>query len=138
MPGRLARLPASRAHETTVVLCARYLFQRVGPRPRTSLLPPLVHLPGHEAARHVQLQLLLQLIRHETLQTGSGTELVVPRLVDTLLVYVVRTWLDGQPVGAGGCFGALRDPAITKAPSLMHERPDAHCSVEGLPRTIRA
>jgi AraC-like DNA-binding protein len=132
MPGRLARLPASRAHETTVVLCAKYLFQHVGSHPLTSLLPPLIHLPGHEAARHVQLQLLLQLIRHETLQAGSGTELVVPRLVDTLLVYVVRAWLDGHPVGAGGWFGALRDPAITKALSLMHGRPDAHWSVEGL------
>jgi hypothetical protein len=90
MPRRLARLPTSRAHETTIVLCAKYLFQHVGPHPLTSLLPPLIHLPAHEAERRVQLQLLLQLLRHEALDAGSGTELVVPRLVDSLLVYVVR------------------------------------------------
>ena len=136
MPRRLARLPASRAHETTVVLCAKYLFQHVGPHPLTSLLPPLIHLPAHEAERHVQLQLLLQLLRHEAIDAQSGAELVVPRLVDSLLVYVVRAWLDGQPVGAGGWFGALRDPAIARALSLIHEQPHTAWTVEGLAHRV--
>ncbi|MBN9164241.1 MAG: AraC family transcriptional regulator [Myxococcales bacterium] len=136
MPRRLASLPKSRAHETTVVLCAKYLFQHVGPHPLTSLLPPLIHLSAHEAERHVQLQLLLQLLRHEAIDAGSGTELVIPRLVDSLLVFVVRAWLEGQPVGAGGWFGALRDPAIAKALSLIHERPQAPWSVERLAREV--
>ena len=134
MPHRLALPPTSRAHETT--LCAKYFFQHVGPHPLTALLPPLIHLPAHEAERHVQLQLLLQLLRHEALDTRSGTELVVPRLVDSLLVYVVRAWLDGQPVGAGGWFGALRDPAIAKALSVMHQQPETPWSVEGLAQEV--
>ncbi|MBX3207664.1 MAG: AraC family transcriptional regulator [Labilithrix sp.] len=136
MPHRLASLPKSRAHETTVVLCAKYLFQHVGPHPLTSLLPPLIHLRAHEAERHVQLQLLLQLLRHEAIDAGCGTELVVPRLVDSLLVFVVRAWLEGQPVGAGGWFGALRDPAIAKALSLIHGQPQSSWSVEGLARQV--
>jgi transcriptional regulator GlxA family with amidase domain len=136
MPRRLASLPASRAHETTVVLCAKYLFQHLGPHPLTSLLPPFIHLPAHQAERHVRLQLLLQLLRHEAIDAGSGTDLVVPRLVDSLLVYVVRAWLERQPVGAGGWFGALRDPAIAKALALIHERPNSPWSVEGLARQV--
>jgi len=136
MPRRLARLPSSRAHETTVVLCAKYLFQHVGPHPLTSLLPPLVHLRAHEAERHVALQLLLQLLRHEALAAESGAELVVPRLVDSLLVYVVRAWLEGEPIGAGGWFGALRDPAIAKALSLVHEQPQMPWSVAGLAQKV--
>lgn len=136
MPRRLALLPKARAHETTVVLCAKYLFQHLGPHPLTSLLPPLVHLRAHEVERHVQLPLLLQLLRHEATNAGSGTELVVPRLVDSLLVFVIRAWLDGQPVGAGGWFGALRDPAIAKALSLIHEQPHSPWSVEGLARQV--
>jgi AraC-like DNA-binding protein len=136
MPRRLAALPPSRAHETTVVLCAKYLFQHVGPHPLTTLLPPLIHLPAHHAERHVRLQLLLQLLRHEAIDAGSGSELVVPRLVDSLLVYVVRAWLEGQPVGAAGWFGALRDPAIAKALSVIHERPQSSWSVEGLAREV--
>src|SRR5688500_195724 len=134
MPRRLASLPTARAHETTVVLCAKYLFQHVGPHPLTSLLPPLIYLPAHRAPRHVQLQLLLQLLRHEAIDAGSGAELVVPRLVDSLLVYVVRAWLEDEPVGAAGWFGALRDPAIAKALALIHERPQAPWSVAELAR----
>jgi AraC-like DNA-binding protein len=136
MPRRLASLPESRAHETTLVLCAKYLFHGTGAHPLTSLLPPLIHLPAHEAERHVQLQLLLQLLRHEAADAGSGTELVIPRLVDSLLVYVVRAWLEGQPTGAGGWFGALRDPAIAKALSLIHEQPQRPWSVASLARQV--
>lgn len=136
MPRRLSRWPAARAHETTVVLCAKYLFQHVGPHPLTSLLPPLIHLPALEAERHVRLQMLLQLLRYEATEAKSGTELVVPRLVDSLLVYVVRAWLDGQPVGAGGWFGALRDPAIAKALSLIHTKPSEPWSVEALAQEV--
>lgn len=136
MPGRLASLPASRARETTVVLCAKYLFHEVGPHPLTSLLPPLIHLPAQRTKQHIPLQLLLQLLHHEATEVQGGTELVVPRLVDSLLVYVVRTWLEEQPVRAGGWFGALRDPAIAKALSLVHEQPHTLLSVEHLARQV--
>lgn len=134
MPARLAALPPSRADETTLVFCAKYLFQGTGPHPLTALLPPLIHLPARAAQQQEQLQLLLQLLRHEVAGGGSGTELVVPRLVDSLLVFVVRAWLSGQPLTAGGWFGALRDPHISKALSLMHERPQVAWSLEELAR----
>jgi AraC-like DNA-binding protein len=136
MPRRLAALPKSRAHETTLVLCAKYLFQHDGPHPLISLLPAFIHLSAHEAEGHVQLQLLLQLLRREAIDVGSGSELVVPRLVDSLLVFILRAWLEAQPIGAGGWFGALRDPAIAKTLSLIHEQPQAPWSVEALARRV--
>jgi AraC-like DNA-binding protein len=136
MPRRLAALPPSRAHETTVVLCAKYLFQQTGAHPLTALLPPLIHLPAERAAREERLQLLLELLRQEASNGGTGSELVIPRLVDSLLVYVVRAWLDGEPVGAAGWFGALREPAVARALSLIHERPQAPWSVAGLAREV--
>jgi AraC-like DNA-binding protein len=136
MPRRLAALPRSRAHETTLVLCAKYLLQPVGPHPLISLLPPLVHLPAREAKRHGQLQLLLELLRGEGVDGGTGSHLVIPRLVDSLLVFVLRAWLDSQPAGADGWFGALRDPAIAKSLSLIHRHPGAPWSVERLAREV--
>lgn len=132
MPRRLADLPSSRASQTTLVLCAKFLFQDVGAHPLVSLLPPFVHLPAQAAERHHQLPLLLQLLHHEAVGKGSGKELVVPRLVESLLVFVIRAWLEEQPVAAGGWFGAMRDPAIAKALSLIHARPQHSWSVEGL------
>lgn len=136
MPARIASLPRARAHETTFVLCAKYLFQGASAHPLTSLLPPLIHLTAQEAERHVQLQLLLQLLGREATEGGTGTELVVPRLVDSLLVFVVRAWLAGQPLTASGWFGALRDPQISKALGLMHERPAAAWSLEDLAHQV--
>jgi AraC-like DNA-binding protein len=136
MPRRLATLPKSRAHDTTLVLCAKYLFQGTGAHPLTSLLPPLIHLRAREAERHTQLQLLLELLRHEAADAGTGTDLVIPRLVDSLLVFVVRAWLNDQPHAAGGWFAALRDPQISKAISLMHERPEVAWSLEELARQV--
>lgn len=136
MPRRLARATAVREHEITRVLCAQYMFQHVGPHPLTSLLPPLIHLPSHEAERHLQLQLVLQLLRHEATDPESGTELVIPRLVDSLLVFIIRAWLDEQPRGAGGWFGALRDPSIAKALSLIHDQPQSSWTVESLARRV--
>jgi len=136
MPQRLASLPQSRAHETTLVLCAKYLFQKAGAHPLMSLLPPLIHLKAQEAEAHVQLQLLLQLLRHEATDGGAGTELIVPRLVDSLLVFIMRAWLAGQPLTAGGWFAALREPPISKALGLMHEKPGADWSLEELARQV--
>ncbi len=134
MGERLAALPVERAHETTVILCAKYLFEHEGPHPVVSLLPELVHLPANQVEG--QLQLVLELLRGEAIEGGSGSELVVPRLVDSLLVFVVRAWLDGQPTGAGGWFGALRDPAIARALSLIHEQPAESWTVAGLARRV--
>lgn len=136
MPRRLATLPESRAHETTRVLCAKYLFQDLARHPLIELLPPLVHLPAREAERYVQLQLTLKLLGHEAADGGRGSDLVIPRLVDSLLVFVLRAWLDAQPIGAGGWFSALRDPAVTRALSLMHRRPEIPWSVEQLAREV--
>lgn len=136
MPARVSALPAARRRETTVVLCAKYLFQQLAPHPLISLLPPLVHLPATQVAGHTQLSLLVQLLGSEVAAPGAGSQLVLPRLVDSLLVFVVRAFIDGQPLDASGWFAALRDPAIAKALSLMHAEPRTAWTVEGLSREV--
>lgn len=135
MPARLTRV-RSASSRTTRVLCAKYLFQPVGPHPLAALLPPLVHLRARDEARHAPLRLLVELLAHEASGTHGGSELVVPRLVDTLLVLVVRAWLEEQPATAGGWFRALRDPAIAQALSLLHKEPEKPWSVAELARRV--
>ena len=136
MPRRVAKLAPDRRAETTKILCGKYLFEHRGPHPLISLLPEVIHLRAFEAERTPQLPPLLSLLRLEAMQPGSGSELVVPRLLDTLLVFVVRTWLDAQPSGVGGWFGALRDPAIARALALIHEKPSAPWQVETLAKQV--
>lgn len=124
------------AVESTSLQCAGYQFAKEGPHPLLALLPPLIRIPADEAASDGDLQLLLRLLAHEAKHREAGTELVLPRLIDTLFVYVLRTWLRAQPEGTCGWFGALRDPQISNALSFIHERPQHGWTVESLARSV--
>lgn len=121
---------------TCNILCAKYLFDHAGPHPLTRVLPPIIHLRARDMERNPELATLLQLLKMEALRPGDGHALVVPRLVDTLLVFVVRAWLAQVPLGAGGWYGALRDPLVAKALALIHQHPNRHWTVENLGREV--
>ncbi|HWK74347.1 MAG TPA: AraC family transcriptional regulator [Povalibacter sp.] len=118
--------------ESTVLQCAGYQFSQEGAHPLLTLLPPVIRIPADQANADSELQTLLRLLTQESTRRDVGTDLVVPRLIDTLFVYVLRTWLRDQPEGSAGWFGALRDPQIRKALSLIHESPQVPWTVESL------
>jgi AraC-like DNA-binding protein len=124
------------ATESTFLQCAGYELSREGTHPLLSLLPPVIRIPASQAQPDSELQLLLRLLTQESSRRDAGTELVLPRLIDTLFVYIVRAWLRDQPEGSCGWLGALRDPQISKALSLIHERPQEPWTVETLARAV--
>jgi AraC-like DNA-binding protein len=136
MPARVGRLSPERANVATEILCAKYRFAHAqqGAHPLVSRLPALVHLTSANVAGDMQMQLLLQLLHLEATRRGSGSDLVVPRLVDTLLVFIIRNWLSLQPVGEGAAswFSALRDPGIRDALALIHNHPGKAWTVASL------
>lgn len=125
--------------ESTLLQCAGYSFTNdgfspEGVHPLLSLLPPVIVVPADRVNEDPELQLLLRLLSHEATRREAGVELVLPRLIDTLFVYVLRVWLRDQPEGTAGWLGALRDPQIRKALTLIHESPQAPWTVESLAR----
>lgn len=118
--------------EATVLQCAGYQFSQEGAHPLLALLPPVIVIPADQANSDSELQTLLRLLTQEATRRDVGTDLVLPRLIDTLFVYVLRTWLRDQPEGSAGWLGALRDPQIRKALSLIHESPQVPWTVESL------
>jgi AraC-like DNA-binding protein len=136
MRKRVESTRGRRAEDSVLLLCAEYEFDQDGPHPLLALLPRIILLQGDAARDDASLQAVVRLLLTEARQRLSGADLVVPRLVDTLLVFVVRAWLAGQPEGAGGWLGALRDPAIGRALSLIHEAPEKEWEVEGLAKQV--
>lgn len=123
--------------ESTILQCAGYQFSNdgfshEGAHPLLALLPPVIRISADQANSDSELQLLLRLLTQEATRRDAGVELVLPRLIDTLFVYILRSWLRDQPEGAAGWLGALRDPQIRKALSLIHESPQAPWTVESL------
>ncbi len=128
-----ARLAAGAGGEaSTRILCAKYRFGLPGDHPLISRLPPLIHLRSREVSRSAQLQLLIQLMRTESDTRGSGSEIVVPRLVDSLLVFILRAWLETDPAISASWFAALLDDSIGAALALIHREPHGDWSVRRL------
>jgi len=118
--------------ESTIMQCAGYDFSQETSHPLLALLPPVIRIPADRADVDGELQLLLRLLSQEATRRDAGAELVLPRLIDTLFVYILRVWLKDQPEGAGGWLGALRDPQIRKVLTRIHESPQAPWTVESL------
>lgn len=117
------------------LLCAKYRFGLPATHPLFTQLPNLIHLRAADAVHNPQLQLLVQLMRAEVDDSGDGTELVIPRLVDSLLVFILRSWLVSEPKISSNWFAATRNKPIAAALSAIHTNPAREWSVEDLART---
>jgi AraC-like DNA-binding protein len=118
--------------ETTVLVCGGYHFAPGRAHPLLGILPPLIHIRTAAASAGHDISLIVELLAREVAGRGIGTGTVTNRLVDALLVYLLRAWLDDQPDGAAGWLGALQDPVIGRALALLHSEPGQPWKVEDL------
>lgn len=118
----------------TELVCGAYRFDRDGPNLLFSLLPPVLHFPASRVEAHEPLRATVRLLLSEIDQPEPGSSTLTERLIDALLVYAVRSWLAGQPPGAAGWLGALRDPQIGRVLGLMHGDLRRNWTVEMLAR----
>lgn len=84
------RLTVGHGETHTRVLCGSYYQDVALDAQLLSLLPPLIHL---RTDRSRPTDHVLHLLTHEIGSTWSGTTTVRDRLMDVLLVYIVRAWL---------------------------------------------
>lgn len=120
------------AGATTQMLCASYSFDQARPHPLLHGLPSVVHLPAR-VGHHPALRAAVDLMGNELRQSRAGTEAILPALIDMLLLYVLRAWLDDQSGPAmTGWATALNDPAITIGLHRIHRHPERPWTVEDL------
>jgi AraC-like DNA-binding protein len=82
-------------------------------------LPPLVVL----RADHVDSP-LVALLHDEVAKESAGQTAVLDRLVDLLLIKVLRAWFDRPGAGAPGWCRADSDPIVGPALRLIHHHPE--------------
>lgn len=99
------------------------------------LLPDMLHLRTH-ADDGSWLQSTIQFIAQEALQRLPGSETVITRLADILVIQAIRTWIESVREEEQGWIAALHDPRIGQAMSLMHRQPERDWRVESLAREI--
>ena len=119
---------------STHVICAWYDYDHDVSHPLLSLLPRALVLSGHDAVETSPLQATLRLLRHELAAGAAGSATVIARLIDVLFVHVMREWITRQHDHGASWLGALRDPSIGRALTLMHSSPAAPWTLASLAR----
>ena len=116
----------------TGMICGAFEFR--GPRAEASLavLPKWIRVSKSESHANEWLGATLRFLQSETRDPGIGSETIIARLIDVLLVEAIRAWLKDQPQGTAGWLGALRDPAIGAALGLIHKSPEKSWTVAKL------
>ena len=94
-------------------------------------LAPVIVLPAHDPAMGPTLAATVQLFLAESAAPRPGTDLVMSRLADVLLVQVLRTSAARSSCPQGGLRG-LADPHVGRALALVHARPGEPWTVERL------
>ncbi|MEU9087310.1 AraC family transcriptional regulator [Streptomyces sp. NPDC048357] len=92
-----------------------------------SALPTILVRPA-EAADTT----LVALLASEISKDEPGQEIVLDRLLDLLLIGVLRTWLAAPGSGAPSWYRAQSDPVVGPALRLLHENPAHGWTVEEL------
>ncbi|HJP76711.1 MAG TPA: AraC family transcriptional regulator [Pseudonocardiaceae bacterium] len=116
----------------TLLLCGAYLLDQGRMHPLLAELPEVVHLQARVGS-HPSLRAALDLLGNELDEPRQGTGAVVPALLDMLLLYILRAWLDEQTGHAHtGWAAALGDPAIAAALRGIHREPAQQWTVEAL------
>ncbi|MFI9237156.1 AraC family transcriptional regulator [Streptomyces sp. NPDC053079] len=116
----------------TSLLCGNYHLDQGRPHPLVHQLPEIVHLATRHG-RHPELSAAVQLLGTELENPRIGSAGIVPALIDSLLLYILRAWIEDQPPTATkGWAAALGDPAIAPALAAIHEAPATAWTVETL------
>jgi len=95
------------------------------------LLPAMLHLRTH-IDDGSWLQSTIQFIAQEARQRLPGSETVITRLADILVIQAIRTWIESMRKEEQGWIAALHDRQIGRAMSLMHRQPARDWRVESL------
>jgi len=108
----------------TSLICGTVTFDQGVAHPLFSSLPALIRVRDEDGTMSRVVESLVSLIAAEVDGHVPGSETVVGRLTDVLVIYVLRDYISRLPADAVGWLGALRDGEMRAALDLMHARPD--------------
>ena len=116
----------------TTLICGAVRFDHPAARNLVEILPPIMHLEPASAPQLDWMQSTLRLMAVEAHELRPGSEAVITRLGDILVIQAIRSWLETDPAAKTGWLGALQDEQIGRAIALIHRDPARNWTVASL------
>ncbi|MEW2162606.1 AraC family transcriptional regulator [Streptomyces sp. NPDC007084] len=113
------RMGAGPAH--TYILCAHYTHDPTASASLLAALPETVLLRGRGDGG--ALAETVRLVGRELTSPRPGSQIVLARLVDVLLVQALRNWLEQDVDSSASPLNALRDPVVSAAMAMIGADP---------------
>lgn len=122
--------------DTTRLICGAVRFEHPAARNLTDLLPSILLLPARTAVANGWIQSTMRLIDAEAAEPKPGGEAVITRLADILVIQAIRHWLEHDPRARVGWLGAIKDPEIGRALTLIHRDPGRNWTLASLAEDV--
>ena len=116
----------------TSLICGAVRFEHPAARNLVEILPTTIHIEASGSPRLDWMQSVLRLMASEAAELRPGGEAVITRLGDILVIQAIRVWMQSDPAARTGWLGALQDPQIGRAISLVHREPARGWTVASL------
>ena len=122
--------------DSTCMFCGAYELVGDMKHPFFSQLPPVIHIPAEQTKNDKNLRDLLPLLIREGSNDEVGSSIVLSKLMDALLIYIIRIWVRSTSEKNTGWLVALKDPKIGEAISLMHRSPKEKWTIDRLAKEV--
>ncbi|OUR95766.1 hypothetical protein A9Q84_14790 [Halobacteriovorax marinus] len=109
--------------DPTYLFCGSYQLQQNINLPLFNQLPSFIYISAEESIKNPKLANIIRLIIEEDMDDDIGHLIVQKRLIDILLVYILRYWVQQDAGNSKGWLAAIADEKIGKSLSLLHNSP---------------
>lgn len=116
----------------TRLLCGAVSFDHPIAAKLLEMMPPSLLIRATDKDESELLVNTIHLLARESTGTRLGSEAVITRLADLLVIQSLRAWIDRQGSGQGGWLVALQHPALGKALMAVHREPGAPWNLQGM------
>jgi AraC-like DNA-binding protein len=100
--------------------------------PLLASLPRVLQIPGSTLGADSWITTFMRAVVVESSQRRPGGEAVLERMSEMLFVEALRRYVDSLPAEQTGWLAGMRDPAVGRALSLLHEKPAEPWTLERL------
>ena len=116
----------------TRVMCGAVRFEHPTAAHLVSLLPRVVSVPAGDSPQTEWIHGTLRFMAGEASAMAAGSETIITRLADILVIQAIRAWITKDPTARSGWLGALQDRHVGRAMALIHREPARNWTLASL------